>query len=671
VAAFVLSAMAASAIAVVSGGAALAAPGDRGGIERPSVAGAENGKVIKDSYIVVLKDTKAKAADVTADAKSLTQAFGGSVRRTFTKSLRGYSAKMTAAQATQVAKHPDVSYVEPDRYVTLNDTQTNPQSWGLDRVDQQWQPYDRKYTYPNVAGNVHVYVIDSGIRVTHEQFEGRASHGFNAVQDGQPANDASDCVGHGTHVAGTIGGRDHGVAKGVQLVGVRVFGCEDRPGQLSEIIAGVDWVTGNAVKPAVANMSLGGPVSAALDQAVQNSINAGITYAVSAGNGDDAGFPLDACDQSPAHLPAAITVSGTDEADFRMSWANLGSCVDIFAPGNNILSAVNDSNTAVARYTGTSMSSPHVAGAAALLLSANADWTPQQVRDSIVGSATKAAVRNKGAGSTDRLLRIGAGLPATTGLRAVVNGKAVTTPSAGASPLIASASMVNKWEQFDVVDNGDGYISFKAKSNGMYVSADSAGTKPLIANRTAIGGWEKFKLVDNADGTISLQAKANGKYVSADSRGTLPLIAKQAAIGTWEKFNWASPVSVISLRAFANGKIVSADSKGTLPLIAKASAVGAWERFDMIDLGGDAIALRAHTNSRYVTADNAGADPLIANGTAIGDWQTYWLYHLGDGTIGFQAWANGLVVAADNAGAAPLIANREAFGPWESFNHVY
>jgi subtilisin family serine protease len=666
--------MATSVSAIASGGAASAAPGDRGSIKAPAVVDTDNGKVIPDSYIVVFKDSKAKAADVTADAKSLTQAYGGSVRRTFTKSLRGYSAKMTAAQAKQVARHPDVAYVEQNRYVSGNDTQQGTPSWGLDRVDQMWAPLDHQYTYPNVASNVTAYILDSGIRISHQEFGGRASYGRDTYNNDDIAD---DCAGHGTHVAGTIGGSTYGVAKGSSLVAVKVLECFIIDGELvvrgttESVIAGVDWVTANAAKPAVANMSLGGLASDAVDQAVQRSIDAGITYAVSAGNGDENGLPVDACEQSPARLGSAITVSGTDEADFRMSWANYGACVDIFAPGNSILSAVSDSDTATDKYTGTSMASPHVAGAAALLLSENPGWTPQQVHARIVGAATRTAVRNAGPGSTDRLLRIGSSLPATTGFRAVANGKIVTTPSAGASPLIASGSVVNTWEQFDIVSNTDGTISLKAKSNGNYVSAESGGTKPLIASRPAIGTWEKYELIRNDDGTVSFKALANGKYVSAESGGTLPLIASRTAIGGWEKFNWASPVAVISLRAAANGKIVSADSAGTKPLIANRTTAGVWEQFDMIDMGGDAVAFRAKANNKYVTAESAGAQPLIASRTAIAEWQLFWYYHLGDGTIGLQSQANFLLVTAEQAGAKPLIASREFFDTWQSFGYVY
>ena len=457
------------------------------------------------------------------------------------------------------------------------------------------------------------------------------------------------------------------MCKGVRLVAVQVLDCSGG-GFLSEVVAGIDWVTANAVKPAVANMSLGGAANPIIDDAVAASIASGITYAIAAGNGDAARNPVDACQVSPARVPAAITVSGTDEADFRLSWGGFGTCVDIFAPGNDILSAyIQDGNVGTTWLTGTSMASPHVAGAAAMLLSANPALTPQQVRDTIVGRATTGAVRNRGANTTDRLLRVGSGLPATTGLRAVANGKIVTTPGAGASPLIASAGVVNTWEQFDVVSNSDGTVSFKARSNGNYVSAESAGTKPLIASRPAIGGWEKFELVNNSDGTISFKSLANGNYVSAESAGTKPLIASRPAISGWEKFNWASPVSVISLFAVANLNIVSAESAGTKPLIASRQAVGGWEKFDMIDLGNGGIALRAQANGKYVTAESAGAQPLIASRTAIAEWQTFRVLHLGNGGLALNADANGRWVSAESAGTKPLIASRTGIGDWESF----
>ena len=678
VAGAVLVALTASATAIFSGGGtANAEPTPvEPPAKRPALTRGDSGKIAKDGYIVVFKDGKVKPAEVAAEAKSLTKTFGGTLRHTYSKTLRGYAAKMTAAQAKALAKHPDVALVEPDRYVTKLDV-GNDDAWGIDRIDQQWLPLNRSFTAPNTATNVHAYIIDSGIRISHEQFEGRAAYGIDAVTlgfEGEPGGNrdgdavADDCDGHGTHVAGTVGGEDFGVAKGVQLVAVQVLDCGGG-GYASEIVAGIEWVTANAQKPAVANMSLGGGANTLIDNAVAASIASGITYAVAAGNGDTAGNPVSACNVSPARVPTAITVSASDEADFRLSWAGIGPCVDIFAPGNDIKSAYIGSDDSFTWLTGTSMASPHVAGAAALLLSANPALTPAQVRDSLVNNATRGAVRGA-SGTTDRLLRVGTGLSPVTGIKALANGKVVTTPSAGASPLIASSGVVNTWEQFEVINNADGTISFKAKSNGKFVSAESAGTKPLLASRTAIGAWEKFELISNSDGTVSFRSLANSKFVSADSAGTKALIAKQAAIGTWEKFSWASPVSVISLFAMANFNIVSADSKGTKPLIASRPAVGAWEKFDLIDLGNGNVALRAQANGKYVTAESAGALPLIASRTAVGTWQTFKLAHGGNGSVALKAGINGKWVSAESAGTKPLIASRPGVGDWESFFYV-
>ncbi|BCB86306.1 S8 family serine peptidase [Phytohabitans suffuscus] len=617
--------------------------------------GAPDKGFIKDSYIVVLKDRKLKGADVKTDASTLTTKYGGAVRQTFSRSLRGYSATMTAAQAKELAADPEVARVEQNRKFTKSDaTQANPPSWGLDRIDQTWLPLNKQYTYPNTASNVTAYVIDTGIRISHQQFGGRASYGIDTI-DGDAV--ADDCDGHGTHVAGTVGGSGFGVAKGVKLVAVRVLDCNGS-GSTESVLAGVEWVTANAVKPAVANMSLGvfdpDRFETVVDDAVAASIASGVTYAIAAGN-DGA----DACDVAPARVPGAITVGATDEADFTAFFSNFGPCLDIHAPGNNILSSIQTSDTASARFSGTSMASPHVAGAAAHLLSANPGWTPAQVTAQLVKQAQLGGARGFVEDTTTRLLQVGErSFPNTvTGIRANANNKFVTAENAGKASLIANRVEVGAWERFDIVNVGGGFVALRSKINNRYVTAESAGAKPLIANRTAVGDWEKFTLSTNGDGSFSLRANANGRFVTAESAGAKALIANRTGIGVWERFWFATPPTQISLRANINNKIVTAENAGKNPLIANRAAAGAWEAFDIVDIGGGWVALRAKINSRYVVAETAGSKALIANRKAVGDWEAFYLWHWGDGSVLLVANANFNFVNAPNSGNSPLIAN--------------
>ena len=346
---------------------------------------------IAGSYIVVLKGTDS----AKERAEQLTDRHGGSVKRTYSKSVRGFSVKADEKTARKLAADPAVAYVEADQRVRATGTQPNPPSWGLDRIDQAALPLNSSYTYPNTASNVTAYIVDTGIRTTHSDFGGRATWGTNTTGDGNN----TDCHGHGTHVAGTVGGNSYGVAKAARLVAVKVLDCQGS-GATSGVIAGVDWVTANAVKPAVANMSLGGGVSTALDNAVAASISSGVTYALAAGNDN-----LDACNSSPSRTPSAITVGSTTSSDARSSFSNWGTCLDIFAPGSSITSAWNTGDTATNTISGTSMATPHVAGAAALVLSAHPTWTPQQVRDALVNAATSGVVSSPGTGSPNKLLR--------------------------------------------------------------------------------------------------------------------------------------------------------------------------------------------------------------------------------------------------------------------------
>ncbi|WP_408631840.1 S8 family peptidase [Micromonospora palythoicola] len=389
------------ALAVVATAAAVSAAGTTAAVAAPTgeIRGAGASNAVSGSYLVVLRtDAVGAAGSSTARsavpdrASALVKRYGGSVSDTYSAALTGFAAKMTAAQAARLAANPAVAYVEQDQVVTIQATQTNA-TWGLDRIDQRNRPLSTTYTYPNTASNVRAYIIDTGIRTSHSQFGGRATWGTNTVDSNN-----TDCNGHGTHVAGTVGGSTHGVAKGVRLIAVKVLNCSGG-GTTTSVVNGVNWVTANAVKPAVANMSLGGGASTSIDNAVRNSIASGVSYAVAAGNSN-----ANACNYSPARTSTAITVGSTTSTDARSSFSNYGSCVHIFAPGSSITSAWHTSNSATNTISGTSMASPHVAGAAALVLGANPSYSPAQVKSYLVNNATTGVVTSPGSGSPNRLL---------------------------------------------------------------------------------------------------------------------------------------------------------------------------------------------------------------------------------------------------------------------------
>ncbi|CAL9343146.1 Aqualysin-1 [Streptomyces sp. enrichment culture] len=361
------------------------------------VLAADSPTAVPGSYIVTLKKDAGLEAS-SAEGKDLVDEYGGTVRKTFGSALNGYTATLSATEARRLAADPAVASVEQDQRVRLTDTTQTNAPWGLDRIDQTSLPLSGTYTYPDSAGSgVTAYVIDTGVRITHQQISGRATYGYDAV-DGDTI--ASDGNGHGTHVATTIAGTTHGVAKKAKIVAVRVLD-NNGSGTTAGVIAGIDWVTKNHSGPSVANMSLGGGVSTALDTAVRNSIASGVTYAVAAGNSS-----ANATSFSPARVTEAVTVGATTSTDARASYSNYGSVLDVFAPGSSITAGWHTSDTATNTISGTSMATPHVAGAAAVYLANHTSATPAQVASALVNGATTGKVTGAGPGSPNRLLKI-------------------------------------------------------------------------------------------------------------------------------------------------------------------------------------------------------------------------------------------------------------------------
>ncbi|MCX5392955.1 S8 family peptidase [Streptomyces sp. NBC_00094] len=500
-AAIAVAALALGSASTLPAAASPAAP--EGVIENAGAEGA-----IAGSYIVTL-DESAQAE--TAEGRAVAARFGAKIKRTYTSAINGYSVELSEAQAKKLAADPAVKSVVQNRTFTIDGTQPSPPSWGLDRIDQKALPLNQSYSYPDTAGQgVTAYIIDTGVRISHSDFGGRAFNGYDAIDND---NTAQDGHGHGTHVAGTVAGTSYGVAKKAKIVGVRVLD-NSGSGTTEQVVAGIDWVTQNAVKPAVANMSLGGGVDTVLDQAVRNSIASGVTYAVAAGNDNS-----NASNYSPARVSEAITVGSTTSTDARSSFSNYGTVLDIFAPGSSIKSSWNTSDTATNTISGTSMATPHVAGAAAVYLAGNPTATPAQVSTALTTAATPNVVTSPGTGSPNRLLFVGGGTtPPPTGPKfentadyaiadnatvespVTVSGVTGNAPSALQVPVNIVHTYIGDLQVQLIAPDGSAYT---LKAFGTGGSADNINTTYTVnaSSEVANGTW-KLRVTDNANADI-------------------------------------------------------------------------------------------------------------------------------------------------------------------------
>lgn len=453
---------------------------------------------IAGRYIVVLDAERSAGFGPTAkiindQIDQLAATHSATVEHRYTAALRGFSAALTEAQATALAREPGVAYVEEDTPVYAFGVQANP-TYGLDRVDQPSLPLDSKYTFPNEGEGSTVFVIDTGINTTHVEFTGhlRDDLGRTVIDDG---NGIEDCNGHGTHVAGTVAGTVFGVAKKATIIPIRVLDC-DGSGSSSGVIAGMDYVAQNHPQRSVVNMSLGGAAGDAKDAAVRNLVASGVTVVVAAGNEN-----TDACDGSPAREPMAITVASSTSADERSSFSNYGRCVDLFAPGSGITSAWIDSDTEINTISGTSMASPHVAGAAALFLAANPNATPAQVTAGLLGSAVAGKIGDV-QGSPNKLLQVNF----TAG-----------QPPAGSTKITAPLDRAEVMTTFDVAVDAVGATKVELGLDGVLIATDDAapfaftvtaapvGMHQLIARGTDASGQQTTHMI-----TITVSGGALG-----------------------------------------------------------------------------------------------------------------------------------------------------------------
>jgi uncharacterized protein (TIGR03437 family) len=565
----------------------------------------KNPKKIPDQYIVVFNDKV--VADAEAAADDLAYLHRGQKLHVYKKAIKGFVVKLNEKKVEELAQDPRVAFVEEDGEVTIDATQTGA-TWGLDRIDQRDLPLNTTYVYNNTASNVTAYIIDTGILASHTQFGGRVRSGYTAIADGRGT---TDCNGHGTHVAGTVGGSTYGVAKGVNLVAVRVLNCSGS-GSNSGVIAGVDWVTADhaAGSPAVANMSLGGGASTALDTAVNNSIADGVTYAVASGNSN-----TNACNSSPARVANAITVNSSTSTDARSSFSNYGTCTDLFAPGSSITSAWYTSTTATNTISGTSMATPHVAGVAALYLSGTPGASPATVWAAIRDSSTLNKITNPGTGSPNRLLysllSTGGGGSAPT-----VSSFTPTSGAVGSSVTITGANFTGA----TAVRFNGAAASFTVNSSTQITATvpSSATTGPIsVTNPVGTGTSSAFFTVTGGGGGSTTQLFANPGFESGNTGWTTTSAvidnstSRPARTGSWKAW----------LNGYGTTRTDYAYQQVTIPSSATAATLTFWVRIDTAEttssIAYDQLRIQILNSSGSLLSTLATYSNLNANSTYV------------------------------------------------------
>lgn len=642
-------------------------------------------EAIPGEYIVVLVD-EAKTA-VEPECARLLGRHRGEKRRTFRSALRGFSVRMSAAEARALSEDPAVRFVEPNARVRISTVQTGA-TWGLDRVDQRDLPLSGTYDDANLTGaGINVYVLDTGIRTSHADFGGRASVGVDLIGDGMNGQDGH---GHGTHVAGTIGGATWGVAKQVSLVAVRVLDSAGN-GSIESVVGGIDWVTANHAGIAVANMSLGGGASEAIDEAVRNSVAAGVVYVVAAGNE----YGSDASSRSPARVAEAITVGATTASDGRAGFSNIGRGVDLFGPGESVTSAWHTGDAATATISGTSMATPHVCGLAARLLQGRPTLTPAEVETGLVAVASSGRISGLGTGTANLLCY--SGQPSGSRSAHAVNlrsyyGMWLCAEGGGGQPIVANRNDAGSWETFVLADlNGgaveDGDPVTLRSDQGYYLSAK--GGQTLTATSDVEETWAVFRIRKlegagpiGSSSLVGLQG-ADGRYWCAEGGSTNHIVVNREGPGPWETFLIAldgqgvpQPLAV-GLRNAA-GKWVCAEGGGGQPLYANRDGQGSWETLKLIDsnggqlLSGDLVLFRSDNDS-FVCAEGGGGQVVNATRSVGGAWESFRIHRVaGAGAV--QTGDEVVIVSdggnywrADGSNGGQVLATGTGAGTWERF----